>query len=52
MSSLDKYFDYDEVDARKRVKFRVTRLKGHATIWWDELKTSREEGKSQDQTMG
>jgi len=41
ISSLDKYFDYEEVDDRKKVKFAVTRLKGHATIWWDELQTSR-----------
>ena len=46
--SLDKYFDYEEeVDDKKKVKFAVTRLKGHATIWWDELQTSRaRKGKS------
>ena len=41
ISSLDKYFDYEEVDDKKKVKFAVTRLKGHAAIWWDELQTSR-----------
>jgi len=41
ISSLDKYFDYEEVDGKKKVKFTVTRLKGHATISWDELQTSR-----------
>eukprot|EP00253_Pinus_taeda_P019816 PITA_19816 len=41
ISSLDKYFDYEEVDDKKKVKFAITRLKGHATIWWDELQTSR-----------
>eukprot|EP00253_Pinus_taeda_P010891 PITA_10891 len=47
ISSLDKYFDYEEVDDKKKVKFAVTRLKGHATIWWDELQTSRaKNGKS------
>ena len=40
--SLDKYFDYEEeVDEKKKVKFAVTRLKGHAAIWWDELQTSK-----------
>eukprot|EP00253_Pinus_taeda_P027613 PITA_27613 len=47
ISSLDKYFDYEEFDDKKKVKFAVTRLKGHATIWWDELQTSKErKGKS------
>eukprot|EP00253_Pinus_taeda_P024789 PITA_24789 len=45
--SLDQYFDYEEVDERKKVKFAVTRLRGHAAIWWDELQTSRtKKGKS------
>ena len=31
--SLDKYFDYEEeADDKKKVKFAVTRLKGHAVI--------------------
>jgi hypothetical protein len=34
---MDKYFDYEEVDDEKKVKHVVTRLKGHATLWWDEL---------------
>ena len=38
--SLDQYFDYEEVDERKKVKFAVTRLRGHAAIWSDELHTS------------
>ena len=47
ISSLDKYFDYEEVDDRKKVKFVVTKLKSHAIIWWDELQTSRiRKGKS------
>jgi hypothetical protein len=35
--SMDKHFDYEDVDEEKRVKHVVTRLKGHATLWWDEL---------------
>eukprot|EP00253_Pinus_taeda_P021377 PITA_21377 len=45
--SIDQYFDYEEVEDNKRVKFVVTRLKGHEAIWWDELQTSRtRKGKS------
>ena len=47
ISSLDKYFDYEEVNDKKKVNFAVTILNGHATIWWDELQTSRtRKGKS------
>jgi hypothetical protein len=41
ISSLDKYFDYEEIDDEKKVKHAVTRLKGHATLWWDELQADR-----------
>lgn len=46
--SLEKYFDYEEeADDKKKVRFAVTRLKGHAAIWWDELQTSKiRKGKS------
>jgi hypothetical protein len=35
--SLDKYFNYEYIKEDKKVKHVVTRLKGHATLWWDEL---------------
>jgi hypothetical protein len=37
INAMDKYFDYEEVDEENKVKHVVTRLKGHATLWWDEL---------------
>jgi hypothetical protein len=47
ISALDKYFDYEEIDDEKKVKHVVTRLKGHATLWWDELQADRRrKGKS------
>jgi hypothetical protein len=39
--ALDKYFDYEDVEEDKKVKHVVTRLKGHATLWWDELQVDR-----------
>jgi hypothetical protein len=33
---MDKYFDYEN-NEEKEVKHAVTILKGHATLWWDEL---------------
>jgi hypothetical protein len=35
--SMDKHFDNEDVDEERKVKQVVTRLKGHATLWWDEL---------------
>jgi hypothetical protein len=35
--ALDKYFDYEDIEEDRKVKHVVTRLKGHATLWWDEL---------------
>jgi len=37
INAMEKYFEYEEVDKEKKVKHVVTRLKGHATLWWDEL---------------
>jgi hypothetical protein len=39
--ALDKYFDYEDVEEDKKVKHVVTRLKGHATLWLDELQADR-----------
>jgi hypothetical protein len=39
--SMDKYFNYEDVDEEKRVRHAVTRLKGHATLWWYELQAKR-----------
>jgi hypothetical protein len=41
ISALDNYFDYEEIDDEKKVKHAVTRLKGHAMLWWDELQADR-----------
>jgi hypothetical protein len=39
--ALDTYFDYEYVEEDKKVKHVVTILKGHATLWWDELQADR-----------
>jgi hypothetical protein len=35
--ALDTYFDYEDIEEDKKVRHVVTRLKGHAALWWDEL---------------
>ena len=41
IGELDRYFDYEEVEEDKKVKLVVTRLKGHATLWWDSVQAER-----------
>jgi hypothetical protein len=35
--ALDTYFDYEDIEEDKKVRHVVTKLKGHAALWWDEL---------------
>jgi hypothetical protein len=39
--SMDKYFNYEDVDEEKRERHDFTGLKRHATLWWDELRAER-----------
>ena len=37
INSLSKYFDFEDTEDKKKVRYAATRLKGHASIWWDDL---------------
>jgi hypothetical protein len=39
--ALDTYFDCEDIEEDKKVKHVVTHLKGHASLWWDELQLDR-----------
>jgi hypothetical protein len=39
--ALETYFDYEDIEEDKKVRHDVTKLKGHATLWWDELQADR-----------
>eukprot|EP00253_Pinus_taeda_P036230 PITA_36230 len=41
ISEMDKYFECEEVSEDRRVKFAATKLKGHATLWWDSVQNER-----------
>lgn len=41
IGELERYFDYDNVEEDKKVKLVVTRLKGHAALWWDNVQAER-----------
>ena len=38
---MEKFFDYEEMEEGKRVKFVGTKLKGHAALWWDGVQVER-----------
>ena len=47
INSLNKYFDFEEIEDKNKVRYGATRLKGHVAIQWDELQIHRERrGKS------
>ena len=37
INELDKYFEYDELEEDVKVRLVATRLKGHASLWWDSV---------------
>lgn len=41
ISELDKYFENEEISEDKRFRFAATKLKGHATLWWDSIQVDR-----------
>eukprot|EP00253_Pinus_taeda_P034844 PITA_34844 len=41
INSMEKFFDYEETEDEKKVKFVVTKLKGHAALWWDGVQAER-----------
>jgi hypothetical protein len=47
INAMNTYFDFEDVEEDTRVKYEETRLKGHATLWWDEVQYDRKrKGKS------
>ena len=38
INEMNKCFDYEEMSEDKKVKFAVTKLKGHVALWWDGVK--------------
>jgi hypothetical protein len=39
--ALDTYFDYEDIEEDKKIRHAVTKLKGHAALWWDKLQADR-----------
>lgn len=41
INELDKYFDYEEIDEENKVKFVVSRIKRHETLWWESVQANK-----------
>ena len=42
ISDMGKFFEYKNTPDNRKVKIDVTRLKGHASLWWEHLQTDRQ----------
>eukprot|EP00253_Pinus_taeda_P019899 PITA_19899 len=41
LSEVNKFFEFEETSEEKQVKFAATKLKGHASLWWDSVQAER-----------
>ena len=41
INGMEKFFDYEETKNEKKVKFVITMLKGHASLWWDGVQAEK-----------
>ena len=41
INTIDKYFDYEEVDEAKKVNFSMMKLQGHTSTWWDGVQADK-----------
>ena len=39
---MEKFFEYANTPNNRMVNIVVTRLKGHASLWWEHLQTDRQ----------
>ena len=42
ISNMEKFFEYENTPDNRKMKIVVTRLKGHASLWWEHLQTDRQ----------
>ena len=42
ISNMGKFFEFESTPDNRKVKIAVTRLKGHALLWWEHLQTNRQ----------
>ena len=42
ISDIEKLFEFESTLDNRKVKIAVTRLKGHASLWWEHLQVDRQ----------
>ena len=42
ISKMEKFFEYENIPDNMKVNIAITRLKGHASLWWENLQTDRQ----------
>ena len=42
---MDKYFEYNEFEEDRKVRFAISILKGNASLWWDSVQAERRRNK-------
>ena len=43
---IEKFFKYEKIPDNRKVKIAATRLKGHASLWWEHWKIDRQRRRS------
>eukprot|EP00253_Pinus_taeda_P018136 PITA_18136 len=41
LSEVNKFFEFEETSEDKQVRFATTKMKGHASLWWDSVQVER-----------
>ena len=41
INAMNKHLDYAELKEDRQVRFVVTKLRGHASLWWDGVQEER-----------
>ena len=47
IGEMEKYFEIEWITDPMRVRFSITKLRSHASLWWDKLQLNRECGGKQ-----
>ena len=42
ISDMENLFEFENTPDNRKVKFAITRLKGHASLWWEHLQSDRQ----------
>ena len=42
IGEMEKFFEFEYIRDPRRVRFSSTKLRSHASLWWDKLQVNRE----------